>query len=115
MPAIARCLLVFLCAAALGGCSTIQRWLGRKPKPKATPVVTLAVGTIAGVSTQPPFALVDAGTFATLGEGKKLLVLRHGFQVAELKTTGLRKHPFVVADVLSGEPRKGDQVYRRTK
>jgi hypothetical protein len=96
------------------GCASLKR--SRKPKPpRAQPVhaeKTMHLGQIILVNEDARFVLVDAGDLGLPAERLELRVLRQGTEIARLRVTQARKRPMFVADILRGEPAKGDDVFQ---
>ncbi|MEI9895359.1 MAG: hypothetical protein WDN28_16090 [Chthoniobacter sp.] len=97
----------------LPGCSLL-RWShwGKKP-PRAEAKVPRLVGTVTLVSDEPTFVLIDNGSLPAPMAGTVLTINAvPGGAPVELKVTAIRKPPFVVADIVKGTPKKGDQVFQ---
>jgi len=69
------------------------------------------VGTVFQVKQEEGFVLVDVGTLYAPVAGKKLKCYSAGIQTAELSATMERVVSFISADILSGTPTRGDQVF----
>ena len=83
----------------------------RKKRPKTATVVPRMVGSVAYVNESLGFVLVDVGSLYTPASGKELKTLREGAHTSVLIVSPERKRPFVSADIKSGEPRQGDEVF----
>lgn len=81
-----------------------------KPPP-ALPA--LPVGEIRQVNAEGKFVLVDTGSAVAVQPGEMFLALSEGKITAELKLTELKSPPFMIADIVSGQPAAGQKVYRR--
>ncbi|MDQ3623101.1 MAG: hypothetical protein M3463_11505 [Verrucomicrobiota bacterium] len=75
----------------------------KAPAPRRVGIVTL-------VNEQQRFVLIDAGTGAS-ATGKEWKVYRQATEVGAVNVSAIGRRPFVIADILRGEPRAGDQVY----
>ncbi len=102
--------LTFLLAAALcgAGCAS-HHPKHRVAKATAIPP-PINVGTVALVNEAGHFALIDNGTSAAPPTGATLKTYTDGVESGVLQSTEVRRHPFVIADIRSGLPRKGDRV-----
>jgi len=110
-------LIVALCGALFPGCALLRKFK-RKRLPPAAAMVKVArptqlIGTIVLVNTEGAFVLVDGGsrpnpTVGTPAESRSM----DGTASAQLKVTEIRKRPFVIADIVSGTPVKGDEVFQ---
>lgn len=101
-------LLGLLCGAGglLGGCSAREK--------KSEQVVAVQtprhIGEIKLVNDASKFVLIDHGQMPAPAEGVLLKARSGGADSAELRVTQVQRRPFVVADILSGEPKRGDAV-----
>lgn len=85
----------------------------KKPKPpEASPVNW--TGEIRMVNAPGNFVLVESTSAAAAVPGEKYLAMRGSGETAVLRMTSLRNHPFLIADIISGEPATGDRIYRPT-
>ncbi len=97
----------------LPGCGLLHwpHW-GKKPQ-RAEVKVPRLVGTVTLVSDEPVFVLIDNGSLPAPAAGTVLTInAPPGGTPVELKVTAIRKPPFVVADIVKGAPKKGDQVFQ---
>lgn len=87
---------------------------GMPPVPKAPSIAApVYVGTVAIVHREPHYVLIDlSGTSSPPESGTELTAIAATGEASRLKVTPERKHPFVSANVMSGEPKKGERVYR---
>lgn len=85
------------------------------PKKKAPPqaVPPARIGTISFIDEENGFVLVDAETLAGALPGEPLVCIANQSETGMLRMSSLRNPPFIVADIISGKPRKGDLVYKR--
>ena len=93
-------------------------WLGNLgkflPKKKPTPPVATPVnwgGAIRMVNKNENFALVEAESATPCVVGEKYICVRNGRESGTLMITSLRAHPFIIADILGGDPCDGDKIY----
>lgn len=93
-------------------------WLGSLgkflPKKKPAPPVATPVnwgGTIRMVNKNENFALVEAESATPCVVGEKYICVRNGRESGTLMITSLRAHPFLIADILGGDPCDGDKIY----
>ncbi|MEP6669676.1 MAG: hypothetical protein ABJF10_11015 [Chthoniobacter sp.] len=106
---------VLVVIVVLPGCTLLHwpRW-GKKKPPRAEAKTPLLVGTVTLVSDDPTFVLIDNGSLPPPAAGTVLTINAAvpGGAPVELKVTAIRKPPFVVADIVKGTPKKGDQVFQ---
>ncbi|MCX7868318.1 MAG: hypothetical protein N2322_00045 [Terrimicrobiaceae bacterium] len=79
--------------------------------PQALPAIVF--GEIRHVNAEGRFVLVDTGSAVTAQPGEVLLAISEGQVTGELKLTELKSPPFLIADIVSGQPVAGQKVYRR--
>jgi len=70
------------------------------------------VGEIVLLNEEAKFVLVDLDDRNPPDAGTALKVMREGVEVGVLALGDVRRRPFIVADIVRGNPRKGDVVYR---
>jgi hypothetical protein len=106
---------VCLCVA-LAGCAAMEK-LAPKKKPKAKPTPAekaqtphRRVGTVALVNNDLHFVLIDVGTLYTPEAGTALKSFSGGVETGILAVDPEKRRPFVVADIVKGEPKVGDDV-----
>ena len=93
-------------------------WLGglgqllpkKKPRPPAATPVNWA-GTIQLVNTAENFVLIESESATPVLPGEKYLSVQNGRESGTLRMTSLKAHPFLIADILSGNPSTGDKIY----
>lgn len=104
-----RLILLFgVAALATNGCAT------RKPTATAQAPQTarvLFVGTIALVNSDSGFVLIDQGQQAAPTAGALLKTFSDSSESSVLVASDVRKRPFIIADIKSGTPQKGDRVF----
>lgn len=70
----------------------------------------MPVGTISLVNQDGKFVLIDNGVSPLPPVGGLLESFTGAAKSGELVTTQVRRHPFTIADIRSGDPKKGDRV-----
>jgi hypothetical protein len=70
------------------------------------------VGEIVLLNEDAKFVLVDLDRGNPPDSGTALKVMRQGVEVGVLALGDVRRRPFIVADIVRGNPQKGDVVYR---
>jgi hypothetical protein len=110
------CTLVALLAVTQMSCSTLRRRWKRQPSPEAVaaakarrPLQRLGIVTL--VNEAERFVLIDSGAQPTPLEGVRLRSYSGPQVSGELRTSAVRRRPFVVADIIEGTPRTGDEIY----
>ena len=68
------------------------------------------VGTVAVVNDELRFVLVDVGSLYTPAAGTALKSFSGGRETGILAVDPEKQRPFIVADIVKGEPKVGDQV-----
>ncbi len=72
------------------------------------------IGTVTLVNSDVAYALIDNGSQPSPAPGTKVECRAADGSTAQLRVTEIRKRPFIVADIISGTPHKGDEVYQVT-
>ena len=103
---------VGLSTLLLAGCAGANRPSGVAPSGDAETIRPLAgaVGRVERVQSQLRFVVVDFRLDAPPQPDQPMAVYRDGQRVAELKSGYIRRETTVSADIISGEPREGDEV-----
>jgi hypothetical protein len=70
------------------------------------------IGVVALVNSEGGFVLIDSGTNPAPSSDGILKSRTGGVESAELRVSEIRRHPFVIADIVEGTPNKGDLVYQ---
>jgi hypothetical protein len=70
------------------------------------------IGVVALVNSEGRFVLIDSGTNPAPNGDGILKSKTDGVESAELRVSEIRRHPFVIADIVKGTPNKGDLVYQ---
>ena len=123
----ARLVLTAALCCSLAACSSLPLpgWAKRKPVPKAVPIrfpktnksdgtkgKPKLVGTILLVNAEAGFVVVDAHGWALPDAGTALKCIRDGADTGILTVGGERQGSHVIADIVTGTPKKGDQVFQ---
>ena len=107
--------LIFI-ALVLGasGCASLKKLLHLKPAPRAerTHPAPERVGVIVLVNDDAHFVLIDTTTGVIPDSGTALKALRNDAEIAVLHSGAIQRRPFVIADIVSGAPARGDTVFR---
>ena len=82
----------------------------KKPSPPAATPVNW-VGTIRLVNTAENFVLIESESATPVIPGEKYLSVQNGRESGTLLMTSLKAHPFLIADIVSGNPSTGDKIY----
>lgn len=82
-----------------------------KPDPAQNAGKHRHAGTILLVNGEAGFVLIDSGPFIAPEAGTALKAMRNGVETGILAVGQERRGSHVVADIVTGEPRKGDQVF----
>ena len=98
---LALCGVVFI-----SGCAT----RGHRPTAAATPTGPQRVGTIALVNEDLNYVLVDVGSLYSPQAGTALKSFSGGAETAILAVDPEKQRPFIVADIIRGTPKVGDEV-----
>jgi len=95
--------------AGLG--SFFSSWLPGKtpPPPAATPVQW--AGEIRMVNIAENFVLLESNSSVSAIPGEKYLTIRDSQETGAVRMTALRNPPFLIADILSGDPSPGDKIH----
>ena len=70
------------------------------------------VGTIVSVNEEQHFVLIDTESSYAAPVGAALKSFTDGNETAVLTVSPEAKPPFMIADIVSGAPQKGDQVFQ---
>ena len=79
------------------------------PHPSATPIHW--TGVIRLVNEEERFVLIQSQSSSAVTPGEKYLCIRDTTETGVLRMTALKNSPFLIADILSGDPLAGDRVY----
>ncbi len=93
----------------LGGCATHSK--KKKPQPDAAALpAPRRVGTVALVNQELGYVLLDVGTLYMPSAGTALKSFTGETESGILAVDPEKRGPFIVADIVKGEPKVGDQV-----
>ena len=103
-------------SALMGGCSVSEppppRPLVRSfPKTKPVDAVPKLVGVVSMVNTDGQFVLVESNQSTNLNAGTALKCFRDGAETGVVAVGTERRGHYVTADIVKGEPQRGDQVF----
>jgi hypothetical protein len=133
MLSIARTLLAALSCCAVAACTLprvaqmvhLPKWAKRAEVPKAMPVrfpklnsqdagtgKRRPIGTILLVNAEAGFVLIDTRGGVQPDAGMALKCIRDGADSGVLIVSGERQGSHVIADITTGTPKKGDQVFQ---
>jgi len=110
------CAVLLAGAGAWSGCS-IFRLRRVRPETEQSRAVQqarrplLRLGTVMLVNEADGFVLIDSGALPMPAVGVRLVSYTGAAPSAELKASAVRRRPFAVADIASGLPRTGDEVF----
>lgn len=113
---LARICAILLCLALFPGCALLAQRSEKKRRVAAEKAMAearrhpLHVGQIALVNVEDRFVLIDAVTPQNPRVGSIWRTYRAGALSGELRATGVRRRPWVIADIAHGEPQTGDTV-----
>jgi hypothetical protein len=123
---LARNFLVAIACCAVAACNAplLPKWAKRKPVPKAVPLkfpkptsdgtkgTPRQAGAILFVNADGGFVLIDSHGWSPPTEGTALKVMRDGKEAGVVTVSSERQGSHVIADIITGTPRKGDQVFQ---
>ena len=104
---------VVLVAALLAGCGWMpwgRRHAATEKEIAGSRRAALVVGRVSLVNAAERFALIEENMVQAPAAGTLLRIYSGSVLSAELRATGVRRRPFLVADFVSGTPAKGDSV-----
>lgn len=81
-----------------------------KPAAEARSKSTLPTAKVVMVNTEMKFVVLEFSTSEIPTAGSQITLYRDKARVATVKATDPMKPPLVTADIVDGEPRKGDEV-----
>ena len=79
------------------------------PAPLASPVNW--AGEIRMVNVAENFVLIESNSSAATIPGEKYLAIQNGIETGSVRMTSLRNSPFLIADIVSGDPSPGNKIY----
>ena len=119
-PLIRTC-IILCCVVWSAGCLTLPGAKAPKPKVVGFPKGNISDGTkrepkligkIALVNEEGKFVLIACGPWAVPEEGTALKCLRNGVESAIVNAGKERRGIHVAADIVTGSPQRGDQVFQ---
>jgi hypothetical protein len=122
----ARLLLAVALCCAMAACSVphLPKWAKRKPVPKAVPIrfpkptsdgtrgTPKQAGAILFVNAEGGFVLIDSHGWSPPTEGTALKVMHEGKEAGVVTVSSERRGSHIIADIVTGTPRKGDAVFQ---
>lgn len=93
------------------GCAATEKKEPAQPAETAPTVGPRRVGSITLVNEPLQFVLVDVGTLYIPKPGQALKSFTGKMESGILVVSPEAKPPFIVADVIKGQPQKGDDVF----
>ncbi|HEV7866711.1 MAG TPA: hypothetical protein VGO90_03450 [Chthoniobacteraceae bacterium] len=115
LPRVLCCLLV---ASVLPGCAWWQkrgdkkRQVAMEARVRANRERPQFIGKVTLVNSEAGFVLIDTAGTQNPKEGTTVRTYSDGASSAELRTTGVNRRSFLIADVVSGSPRRDDEVWQ---
>lgn len=122
----ARLLLAAAVCCAVAACALpkLPKWSLRKPVPKAVPIrfpkedpsdpkgKRRQIGKVLLVNAESGFVLVEIRGAIPPDPGLALKCFREGVDSGVLTVSGERQGTHIIADIVTGTPRKGDLVFK---
>jgi len=102
-------------AALLAGCGLFHHHPPAAPAPVAAPALIVtpaqtAAAHVLSVNESGRFVILNFAGGQPLPPGHYLALYRKGLKTAEVKISGPQQDDNTIADILSGEARKGDEA-----
>jgi hypothetical protein len=118
-----RIALIACCAIELFGCASFFDSKAKAPKPTivsfpkgnasdGTKREPRLIGRIAMVNAEGKFVLISCDAWSAPAEGTALKCLRNGVESGIVNVGQERRGAYVTADIVTGAPERGDQVYQ---
>jgi hypothetical protein len=120
-----RSATMICCCALLGGCFSMpwKKPAALRPEIISFPTASFSDGThreprligkgkVSMVNTAGKFVLLECDAWGAPAEGTALKSLRYGAETAILAASKERRGSYVVADIVKGEPQRGDEVFQ---
>lgn len=108
-----RLFAILVALVSLTSCGTIRHWTSHRESPTETlpeEGSLTNVGSVEMVNPESKFVIVRLGSNAPIAVDTSLTTISPTGTVAKLKVTPERKGIFATADIVEGEPQKGDTV-----
>lgn len=93
--------------------SSCARWKGGEPRAGSGPILTPDLklsGTVVSVNSVGRFVVLRFAGGSLPAVGQELSVYRQGLKVGEVMISGPQRDDHIVADIVAGEARVGDEV-----
>jgi len=124
--------LVVICSLISHGCAGMEKsatkppssrksffsWLGHWPIPQpakkqAPPIATPVQwsGTIRMVNAKENFVLIEQAARLIEQPGEIYIAIEKGQEKGKLKMTSMKSFPYLIADIVGGDPEVGDKIY----
>lgn len=107
MPRLLLLFLTLLITFTGAGCGLLRR---KKPQPPSPASPKVVIGRVEMVNPELKFALIHTIERAAIPAGSDLITANEAGETARLKMSPERKGVFMTADIVSGEPMKGETV-----
>ena len=93
--------------------SWLNKVTGLIPHKAKPPIATTPqwLGSIRMVNTAENFVLIESSTMSSAVPGETYLSVGNGAETASLRMTSLKNPPFLIADIISGNPSPGEKIY----
>jgi len=93
-------------------------WLGHlpipKPAQKQSPPIATPIqwsGTIRMVNADEKFVLIEQSAHIPEQPGEIYIAIENGQEKGKLKMTSMKSFPYLIADIVGGDPEVGDKIY----
>ena len=105
--------MAFVMVLAPPACkSPRKRW--QAPAGTTQPETPRLVGTVTLVDEPGRFVLIDGGFLPSPSADSTLRTFTGTVESGVVKVGAIRRRPFLIADIVKGAPRKGDQVFQQS-
>ena len=91
----------------------LSKIIPQKNKPPAATTPQRA-GTIRKVNTAEKFVLIESCATPSIVPGETYVAVGKATETASLRMTNLKNPPFLIADIVSGNPSPGEKIYLAT-
>jgi len=97
---------------AAAAAAPVAAAMAQPPQSKTAQPFTPRLGLVSLVNNSSDFVLIDIGTAPAPAQGTRLQAYspRGGAAAAELSVSNYQRRPFLIADIISGDPKVGDSV-----
>jgi len=85
----------------------------RPAKKQAPPIATPVQwsGTIRMVNAEENFVLIEQAARLVEHPGEIYIAIEKGQEKGKLKMTSMKSYPYLIADIVGGDPEVGDKIY----